>query len=72
MAQQLREAAKDEHWTLDWNRFNTYGDHAQIAMRKGDFVGAVREYALAITTMMADIRRQPSRKDHRDSSVLDL
>jgi len=72
MAQQLREAAKDEHWTLDWNRFNTYGDHAQAAMRKGDFVGAVREYALAITTMMADIRRQPSRKDHRDNSVLDL
>lgn len=72
MASQLREAAKDEHWTLDWNRFNSYGDHAQAAMRRGDFVGAMREYALAITTMMADIRRQPSRKDHRDSSVLDL
>ena len=71
MAQQLREAAKDEHWTLDWSKFNAYGDRAQAALAAGDFVRAVREYALAISFMMSEIRRQPSRKDHRDSSVLD-
>ena len=32
MAQQLREAAKDEHWTLDWGRFNAFGEQAQAAV----------------------------------------
>ncbi|MEX2112077.1 MAG: PP2C family serine/threonine-protein phosphatase [Pirellulales bacterium] len=72
MAQQLREAAKDEHWTLDWAKFNTFGEHAQAALVAGDFGRAVREYALAISYMMNEIRHQPSRKDPRDSSVLDL
>jgi protein phosphatase len=71
MAQQLREAAKDEHWTLDWHKFNAYGEKAQAALLAGDHTRAVREYALAISFMMSEIRRQPSRKDHRDSSVLD-
>jgi PPM family protein phosphatase len=72
MAQQLREAAKDEHWTLDWGRFNAHGEQAQAALAARDFTRAVREYALAISFMMSEIRRQPARKDHRDSSVLDL
>jgi len=72
MAQQLREAAKDEHWTLDWTKFNQFGEQAQAALDKGDFVDAVRQYALAISFMMSEIRHQPSRKDHRDRSVLDL
>ena len=72
MSQQLREAAKDEHWTLDWNRFNAYGEQAQAALAGGDYRRAVREYALAISFMMSEIRRQPTHKDARDSSVLDL
>jgi serine/threonine protein phosphatase PrpC len=72
MAQQLREAAKDEHWTLDWAKFNQFGENAQAALVKADFVEAVRQYALAISFMMSEIRHQPSRKDHRDRSVLDL
>jgi protein phosphatase len=71
MAQQLREAAKDEHWTLDWTKFNAYGEQAQAALVAGDYARAVREYALAISFMMSEIRNQPSRKDSRDSSVLD-
>ena len=38
----------------------------------GDFTRAVREYALAISFMMSEIRRQPARKDQRDRSVLDM
>ncbi len=72
MAQQLREAAKDEHWTLDWTRFNAHGEQAQTALLAGDHTRAVREYALAISFMMSEIRRQPARKDQRDNSVLDL
>jgi CBS-domain-containing membrane protein len=72
MAQQLREAAKDEHWTLDWARFNTYGEQAQTALKAKNFTESVRQYALAISFMMSEIRRQPTRKDHRGKSVLDL
>jgi serine/threonine protein phosphatase PrpC len=72
MAQQLREAAKDEHWTLDWARFNAYGEQAQAAVKAKNFTESVRQYALAISFMMSEIRRQPTRKDHRGKSVLDL
>jgi PPM family protein phosphatase len=72
MAQQLRDAAKDEHWTLDWARFNDYGEQAQAALAGGDCAAAVRQYALAISFMMSEIRRQPAGKDHRGRSVLDL
>lgn len=71
MAQQLRDAAKDEHWTLDWARFNALGEQAQAALAVGNYTKAVREYALAITFMMYEIRHQGARKDQRDSSVLD-
>jgi len=72
MAQQLRDAAKDEHWTLDWARFNRLGEQAQAALAAGNFTTAVREYALAITFMMSEIRHQGARKDQRDNSVLDM
>src|SRR5262249_33288606 len=72
MAQQLREATRTEHWTLDWGKFNALGEQAQSALAAGDFTGAVRNYALAISFMMSEIRRQAARKDHRDSSVLDM
>jgi PPM family protein phosphatase len=72
MGQQLREAAKDEHWTLDWGRFNAYCEQGQAAVAGADFSKAVREYSLSIIFMMSEIRRQPARKDQRDRSVLDL
>jgi protein phosphatase len=71
MAQQLRDAAKDEHWTLDWSRFNAYGEQAQAALASRDFKNAIRQYALAISFMMSEIRDQAVRKDQRDNSVLD-
>ncbi len=72
MAQQLREAAKEEHWTLDWPRFNSFGDQAHAALVKGDFGDAIRQHALAISFMMNELRHQPSRKGERDRTVLDM
>jgi protein phosphatase len=72
LAQQLREATRNEHWTLDWKHFNALGEEAQAALAAGDYTAAVRHYALSINFMMNEIRRQAARKDHRDSSVLDL
>jgi protein phosphatase len=71
LALQLREATRNEHWTLDWAHFNALGEEAQAAVAAGDYGKAVRQYALAISFMMNEIRRQAARKDHRDSSVLD-
>jgi len=72
LAQQLREATRAEHWTLDWGRFDAMGKEAQTALAAGDFTAAVRNHALSISLMMSEIRRQAARKDRRDSSVLDL
>jgi protein phosphatase len=71
LAAQLREATRNEHWTLDWGHFNSLGDQAQAALDRGDYSSAVRNYALSISFMMNEIRRQAAKKDHRDSSVLD-
>jgi hypothetical protein len=71
LAAQLREATRNEHWTLDWGHFNSLGEQAQAALDRGDYRGAVRDYALSISFMMNEIRRQAANKDHRDNSVLD-
>jgi hypothetical protein len=70
MAQQLREAAKEEHWTLNWARFNAHGEQAQAALVAGDFRRGIREYALAIVFMMDQIRHQKG-GGQGDSSVLE-
>jgi protein phosphatase len=72
MAQQLREAAKEEHWTLDWARFNAHGENAQTAIAAGNFGEAIRQYALAIVFMMSQIRHQTRKDRGGDGSVLDL
>ena len=71
LAQQLREATRAEHWTLDWGRFDALGEEAQRALAAGDYTAAVRHHALSISLMMSEIRRQAAGKDRRDSSVLD-
>jgi protein phosphatase len=70
LAAQLREATRNEHWTLDWGQFNSLGQQAQAALDARDYSGAVRNYALSISFMMSEIRRQSGKKDQRDSSVL--
>ncbi|HEX3725602.1 MAG TPA: PP2C family serine/threonine-protein phosphatase [Pirellulales bacterium] len=63
MAEQLRDAAKDEHWMLDWAKFNAYCDQAQSALARADFRSAVRDYAEAIVFMMDQIRHRSKGKD---------
>jgi protein phosphatase len=72
MARQLREASRGEHWTLDWHRFDSLAGEAQAALEAGNCTLAVRSYALSISHIMNEIRRQSARKDQRDNSVLDL
>jgi len=58
VAGKLREAAIDEQWQVDWNRFNAYQERAQQASLKSNWMQAVREYALAISFMMDEIRHK--------------
>ncbi len=65
LAAQLREATRNEHWTLDWSHFNALGDQAQAALQAGDYSAAVRNYALSISFMMNEVRRQAAQRSPR-------
>lgn len=58
LAQQLREAATEEHWKVDWPRFNRYCERAMSAAEKRAYVEAVRDYCHAVSFMMQELREQ--------------
>lgn len=58
VATNLREAAVAEQWLVDWQKFDGLVRSAQVAGEGGDFAGAVRGFALAISFMMSEIRHQ--------------
>ena len=57
-AQKLREAATDQHWKIDWNKFNALVSAAEAASAAGQFNAGVRQMALALSFMMDEIRHQ--------------
>jgi serine/threonine protein phosphatase PrpC len=59
---QLRDAATNEHWAVDWMRFNAHQDRAIAAVKAGDYPEAVREHCHAISFMMSELRSQRARK----------
>jgi protein phosphatase len=59
---QLRDAAIQEDWSVDWGRFNAHHDRAVSAAMASNFVEAVREHCCAISFMMSELRRQRSRQ----------
>lgn len=59
---QLREAATDENWTIDWERFNQFDSRALAAAERKDYGGAIQEYGNAISFMMEEIRGQRRKK----------
>ncbi len=60
---QLREAATEENWSIDWTRFNTFDARAISAAERKDYLEAVREYGHAISFMMEEIRGQRRKKN---------
>jgi len=62
VAHQLRDAATQEAWVVDWDRFNTHHDQAVAAAMAGDYPEAVREHCHAISFMMGELRNQRGRK----------
>ena len=62
---QLREAAAQEKWTVKWHRFDELIIQAAKAAEEPDFNGAVRNYCLALSFIMDQLRHQERKKgDH--------
>ena len=55
--QKLREAAREERWGIDWEQLRTREHAAKGAVSEGDFAEATRQYCLAISAMMSDLRQ---------------
>jgi hypothetical protein len=55
---ELRTAAVEAQYTVDWNRFNHLDARALAAAERKDYLTAVREYGHALSFMMSEIRGQ--------------
>lgn len=55
---QLREAASDESWTIDWAKFDAFESRARAATEKKDYQSAVKTYCQAVSFMMKQLRDQ--------------
>jgi PPM family protein phosphatase len=60
IVEQLHEAAKKEHWNIDWNRFHAQINQAAAATGAARYADAVREYLRSISLVMAELRNQGS------------
>ena len=60
---QLREAATDGQWSVDWTKFNAYSAQGKSAIDRRDYAQAVREYSRALRFMMNELRSQNRRRD---------
>lgn len=69
LAQQLRAAATNENWTVDWKGFDEHHHPAVAAAQAGDYLKAVREYCYAVSFLMEQGRNQSGRARPGDSSV---
>ncbi len=55
---QLREAASEEKWRIDWPRFEAMQHSAMAASEQQRLGDALREYSRAISFMMSELRKQ--------------
>ncbi len=67
---QLRDAAIQEAWVVDWDRFNVHHDRAMAAALAGHYAEAVRQHCHAISFMMAELRNQRGRQALGDSGAI--
>jgi hypothetical protein len=58
LVDQLRDAATEGNWSLEWSKFNAFSKQAQAEAEKRDFPQAVRDYSRALRSMMSELRNQ--------------
>ena len=56
--QQLRNAAMEEDWKIDWGKLEGMESRAQQGVAANQYPAAVREYGGAISFMMRELKRQ--------------
>jgi PPM family protein phosphatase len=62
MVEQLRDAAMEEHWSVDWGKFDDLTGKGKQAVDGRDYPAAVKHYALALRFMMGELRNQRAAK----------
>jgi serine/threonine protein phosphatase PrpC len=58
---ELREAAREGVWVIDWDTFDDFVTQALAADKGKQYVAGVRYFCRAITFMMNELRSQPTR-----------
>jgi serine/threonine protein phosphatase PrpC len=58
----LREAAEEGQWEIDWNRFDQLRRSAEAARDSGDWQSAVRDGTRAISFLLQELRHQTPKK----------
>jgi hypothetical protein len=58
---ELREAAREGDWVIDWRKFDDFVSKALAADRDKQYVEGVRYFCRSITFMMNELRSQPTR-----------
>ncbi|HEY4308346.1 MAG TPA: PP2C family serine/threonine-protein phosphatase [Pirellulales bacterium] len=58
VVKQLRDAAAEEGWQINWEQFNVHLTRAATATAKHDYTESVRAHCYAITSMMDQLRQQ--------------
>jgi hypothetical protein len=68
MMEELRQAAREEEWTINWPPIDRHCQAAEKAAQARDHAQTLREYAHAISYTMQELREQ-RRKRKSDSSI---
>ncbi|MEX0792989.1 MAG: protein phosphatase 2C domain-containing protein [Pirellulaceae bacterium] len=58
MTDELCEAVETNQWTVDWERFHPFQNRAEVAIEKGNYAEAIRNYFHCIGSLMSQIRGQ--------------
>ncbi len=66
--EELREAARDGNWNINWRSFDDLCRRAQAADESKDYPEGVRQYCRAISFMMQELRSQGAKKG-TDSTI---
>jgi len=64
---ELREAAREGDWAINWQPLDQACSAATTACEQAQFAEAVRQYCRAISYVMSELRQQ--RKKGSDSTV---
>jgi len=62
LVDQLRDAATEGNWSLDWSKFNTYSRQAETEANNKEYSQAVRDYSRAVRWIMNELRNQRAKR----------